>query len=395
MAMRVRVPVSCFVVMSMMWLVGCGDHYKCGTTFGSATCSSAGSGGIGQGGGGNTIQNPAAFDFFLENATLNAAFLNTSNNFNLIPNFASPPLGLSAISGMVIVQKKWLYLDEGVKIAGFSINGATGALTALTGSPFASSSTESSGITADPAGKFLFLSAANDAQVVVFAINQTNGSLTSVGSFPTGFFNGEATTDGLGKYLYVTAGNLGGEVAVFAIGATGSLTPIAGSPFAISIAQLRGEPTGKFLFGVTGNGANNGFPSDNHIYVFSIDQTTGVITPVTGSPFATVFTPANLEVHPSGKFVYTFNKTVSGTSPAEGYQFDATTGAVIPVMGSPFTAVIASDGQFDQSGAFLFTHPGTTLAVSGVSSTTGGLSSIAPPITAIGNPAAFAVTDTH
>jgi hypothetical protein len=118
MAMRVRVPASCFVVMSMMWLVGCGDHYKCGTTFGSATCSSAGSGGIGQGGGGNTIQNPAAFDFFLENATLNAAFLNTSNNFNLIPNFASPPLGLSAISGMVIVQKKWLYLDEGVKIAG-------------------------------------------------------------------------------------------------------------------------------------------------------------------------------------------------------------------------------------------------------------------------------------
>ena len=393
MTMRVRVLLSSVLVLSATWLVDCG-HYTCGTTFGGGSCTSGGSGGIGQGGGGNTIQNPAAFDFFLENATLNAAFLNTSNNFNLIPNFASPPLGLSAISGMVIVQKKWLYLDEGVKIAGFSINGATGALTALTGSPFASSSTESAGITADPAGKFLFLSAANDAQVVVFAINQTNGLLTSVGSFPTGFFNGEATTDGLGKYLYVTAGNLGGEVAVFAIGATGSLTPIAGSPFTISIAQLRGEPTGKFLFGVTGNGANNGFPSDNHIYVFSIDPT-GAITQVTGSPFATVFTPANLEVHPSGKFVYTFNQTVSGTSPTEGYQFDTTTGAVTPVVGSPFTALTASDGQFDQSGAFLFAHPSTTLTVFGVSSTTGALSSIAPPITAIGNPAAFAVTDTH
>jgi lactonase family protein with 7-bladed beta-propeller len=392
MATKVRVLLSAVLVLTAMWLVDCG-HYTCGTTFGNGSCTSGGSGGIGQGGGGGNIQNPAAFDYFFEGGNLNAAFLNTSNSLNLIPNFASPPLGLGATDGMVVVQKKWLYIDEGVKVAAFSINAGTGALTALTGSPFAASSTESAGMIADPAGKFIFLSAANDAQVVVFAINQTNGTLTAVGSFPTASFAGEATTDGLGKYLYVTQGNLGSEVSVYVIGATGALTPIAGSPFSISIAQLRGEPTGKFLLGITGNGVNNGFGADNHIYVYSIDQTTGALTAVTGSPFATVFIPGNLEVHPSGKFVYTFNGSVSGPSPAEGYQFDTTTGAVIPVVGSPFTAATASDGKFDQSGAFLFTHPSTTLAVFSVSSTTGALASIAPPITGIGSPSEFVVTD--
>ncbi len=393
MSTKARVFLSSVVVLTLMWLVGCG-HYTCGNTFGSATCSSGGSGGLGQGGGGN-IQNAVAFDYFFENGNLNAAFLNTSSSFTLIPNFASPGLGLSAVDGMVIVQKKWLYVDEGVKVAAFSINGGSGALTALTGSPFAASSTESAGITSDPAGKFLFLTAANDAQVVVFAINQTDGTLTSVGSFPTGFFAGGVTTDGLGKYLYVTEGNLGTQVAVYAIGATGALVPVSGSPFAISIAELKSEPTGKFLLGVTGNGVNNGIGTDNHIYVYAIDQTTGALTPVTGSPFATVYIPGHLEVYPSGGYVYTFNGTVSGTDPVEGYQFNTTTGAVTPVVGSPFTAVEATDGEFDQSGAFLFTHPGTTLAVSAVSSTTGELSSVAPPITNIGQASFFAVTDTH
>jgi 6-phosphogluconolactonase (cycloisomerase 2 family) len=396
MAMKVRVLFSCFVVMSMMWLVGCGGHYTCGTTFGNATCSSAGSGGIGQGGGGNTIQNPVAFDYFFETFTLNAAFLNTSNNFNLIPNFTSPsvPLTGAGVGGMVVVQKKWLYIGLGPHVAGFSINVGTGALTALTGSPFASPSTEAYAITTDPAGQFLFLSAANDAQVVVFAINQTTGALTTVGTFATAGFAGGITTDGLGKYLYVTQANLGTEVTAFAIATSGALTPVVGSPFAISIAQLRSEPTGTFLFGVTGNGANNGFTSDNHIYVFSIDQTRGVITPATDSPFATAFTPANLEVHPGGKFVFTFDQTVTGAnSGTEVYQFNAA-GALTPVTGSPFTGVTGSDGRFDQSGAFLFTHPGTALSVASVNITTGALSTVAS-VTGVGNPSGFAVTDTH
>lgn len=395
MAMRVRVLVSSVVVVLIaMWLVGCG-HYKCGITFGSSTCNSSGSGGLGQGGGGSTLQNPAAFEYFLAQGFTDGAYVSTTGNFSLIPNFVKPNLTLSGVGGMLIVQKQWLYQAIGLKIYGYSINGGTAALTAMTGSPFASPNAEVDSITTDPAGKFLFLSGANDDQVTVFAINQTNGSLTTVGSTNIGFFAGQLTTDGLGKYLYVTASNLGTEVAAFAIGATGTLSPVVGSPFAISIAQLEGEPTGLFLLGVTGNGANNGVGTDNHIYVFSIDQTTGAIAQVTGSPFATVFIPASLTVHPNGKFVYTFDATVSGASSAEGYLINPTTGALTPLLGSPFTAVTATHGQFDQSGLFLFTQPNSALAVAGVNTTTGALTSIASPITGLGPSGEFAVTDPH
>jgi 6-phosphogluconolactonase (cycloisomerase 2 family) len=392
MAMKVRVLLGSVVMLSTMWLAGCG-HYTCGTTFGNSTCTSSAGGGLGNGG---TATNVAAFDYFLNSGVTDAAFVDTSGNFSLVPNFVHPNLLLTGGGSMLIVQKKWLYEAIGLKTYGFSIDGGSGALTPITGSPFVSPNTEVESVISNPAGTFLFESGANDQQVVVFGIDQTTGALTTLGSSPITGFAGQLSTDGLGKYLYVTAANLGTQVTAFAIGSTGTLTPVAGSPFSISIAQLEGEPTGKFLLGVTGNGANNGFGTDNHISVFSIDQTTGAISPVTGSPFATVFIPASLTVHPSGKFVYTFNGTVSGTSPTEGYQIDTTTGALTPVAGSPFTAVTATQGLFDQKGIYLFTQPSGEVAVAAVNTTTGALSISGKPITGLGpSGGEFAVTDPH
>jgi hypothetical protein len=65
------------------------------------------------------------------------------------------------------------------------------------------------------------------------------------------------------------------------------------------------------------------------------------------------------------------------------------------VVGSPFTAVTSSPGLFDQSGVYLFTHPGSTLSVANVNTTTGALSSIGSPITGLAPSADFAVTDPH
>jgi len=381
------------VVLATMWQAGCG-HYTCGATFGSSTCSSSSGGGLGNGG---TATNVAAFDYFLNSGVIDAAFVDTSGNLSLVPNFVHPNLLQTGGGSMLIVQKKWLYQAIGLKTYAYSIASGTGALTPITGSPFVSPNAEMDSIASDPAGKFLFESAANGQQVTVFAIDQTSGALSTVGSSPTAAFAGQLTTDGLGKYLYVTESNLGTTVTVFAIGSTGTLTSVAGSPFSISIAQLESEPTGNFLFGVTGNGANNGVGSDNHIYVFSVDQTTGAIAQVAGSPFATTLIPSSLTVHPSGKFVYTFNATVSSTSlGTEGYQINTTTGAVTAVAGSPFTAVVGTQGQFDQSGAYLFTQPSAEVAVAAVNTTTGALSVSSKPITGLGpSGGEFAVTDPH
>ncbi|MGA2099975.1 MAG: beta-propeller fold lactonase family protein [Candidatus Sulfotelmatobacter sp.] len=389
---KVRALLSLMVVLLMASLLGCSGHYTCGTTFGSSSCTATG-GGLSQGGSG-TSGDVAVFDFFFDSGQLDGASLDTAGVFSVIPNFVSPPQVSSGIGGMVIVQKQWLYIsfNGSPEVEGYSIDGTTGALTAITGGPFVSPDTNA--MASDPAGKFLFLLGADADEVSVFTINQTGGALTLVGTYPVGVgFAEQVTTDGLGKFLYVTAGNLGGSVAVFSIGSTGALTPAAGSPFAISIAQLKGEPSGKFLLGVTGNGANNGFASDNHVYVYSINQTSGVITPAAGSPFATTYTPSTLTVHPSGSFVYTFNQTITGTSPTEGFQFNTTTGALTEVTGSPFTALTAPAGQFDQSGLYLFMHPSTSLSVASVNTTTGALTSISSPITSIGSPVGWAVTD--
>jgi hypothetical protein len=108
-----------------------------------------------------------------------------------------------------------------------------------------------------------------------------------------------------------------------------------------------------------------------------------------------MFTPARLEVHPSGTLVYTFNQTVTGTSPMEGFRFNTTTGALTPLASSPFTAITAPAGVFDPSGAYLFMHPSTTLTAASVNTTTGALTSIGQPIPNAGNPVAWAATDPH
>jgi 6-phosphogluconolactonase (cycloisomerase 2 family) len=321
--------------------------------------------------------------------------LDTSGNFGQLVGFAPPPSSLQALGVMLVVQTKWLYQVVGLQIQGFSINGGTGALTEITGSPFSLSGTEVSSLATDAAGKFVFVLAANNDQVEVFSVDQTSGALAPVGTFATAGFAGQATTDGLDKYLYVTAGNLGGTVDVYTIGSTGILSPIAGSPFFISIATLRSEPTGKFLLGVTGNGANNGVGTDNHVYVFAIDQTSGALSAVSGSPFATTNIPANLAVHPNGTLVYTFNGTVNGPTPVEGFQFDTSSGALSALAGSPFTGMVATTGFFDQSGAFLFLHPTDTIEVSAVDATTGALTAVGSPVTGVGSTQSWAVTDAH
>jgi len=390
MTTRVCVLLSVVVVLAALLLGSCG-HYICskGATFGGSTCSGS-SGGLGTGGSGGTA---AAFAFMEDQGIIYGASLDTSGNFALIPNFASPGQTLSGIGGMVIVQKKWMYiaLTGGLAIQAYSINGTTGALTKISGSPYSSS--DSTAITADPAGKFLFLCGQDNDHVSVFSINQTDGSLTLAG---TGVSAGlgfavNSSTDGLGQYLYVTQGNLGNAVAVFKINSDGSLTPAAGNPYSVTIAQLRGEPTGKFMLGITGNGANNGFTADNNVYVYPInsDGSLGQYT-----KYSTKNTPATFAVHPSGKLVYTFNGTVTGATAVEGFTLDST-GKLTELTSSPFTTMVANAGLIDDNGTYLFLHPGTSVSVQGINTTTGALTAIGQPITGIGGTEGWAVTDPH
>lgn len=353
MTMKVRALFATLAMLATLALSGCG-HYVCTHTFGSATCT-AGSGGFSSGGTGSNGQ--TAFVYFVDNTSgtdgMAAEGLNVANSgtFAPISGFVSPTLPDNVIS-MTIVNKEFLYMpfnDE--ELGAYSINSSSGALTAI-GTPISTGVVIST--VADPTGRFLF--AGTTTGIAAYVIG-SDGSLTLTGTVSTSHVPLQMATDGLGKYLYAVDGT---AVTAFSYSqTTGALTPVSGSPFSatgFSMAQVAGEPTGKYLIGITAQTGQNGGATDNNVYVFNISQTGG-LSAASGSPFAAVASPNRLVVSPNGAFVYTFDLfTLASQStsiePMEGFSLNASTGALTS-LGS-FDGLNVEAAQFDQSGTNLF-----------------------------------------
>lgn len=393
MEMRFRALLTSIVVLATISLVGCG-HYTCGVTFGSSTCTPSSGGPSSSGGGGTQTAAPVAFVYFADdnNGNIGGAGFDALGNFDALSNFTAPTFPPGIDGGMVIAQKKWLYMPvSNLLILGFSIDGTSGTLTALPGSPFVNPTANAFSITSDPKGQFLFITGDTTQQVSAFAINQTDGTLTYTGTYAVGVNSWDATTDGQGRFLYVAEGVFPQSVAAFSIGTGGALTAVAGSPFPAKLTFVRGEATGKFLLGVSGETGVNGTTIDDHVYVYGINQTTGAIAQVAGSPFASTFSPYNLVTHPVDLFVYTFNESSSGAQdPMEGFEINSTTGELTEING--LSSFAPSFGMFDQSGSYLFTHGVGEIGELGFSS--GSLTSNTNTLST-GSNFAWAVTDTH
>ncbi|MHB8921149.1 MAG: lactonase family protein, partial [Halothiobacillus sp.] len=138
------------------------------------------------------------------------------------------------------------------------------------------------------------------------------------------------TVNPAGTFAYVT--NFGGGVSAYSINAsTGALTP-AGSPVATGTnpTSVTVNPAGTFAYVANQNdGAGNGTVS-----AYSINASTGALTPVAGSPFAAGTYATSVTVNPAGTFVYVAN---GGDSNVSAYSLSAT-GALTAVTGSPFQA---------------------------------------------------------
>ncbi len=386
---RVRVFWVFMAGLAMIGLVNCGK-YNCATddglSFSGTACTSTSPGGI-TSGGGTTGSSAAAFVFAVDtgssagstNGTIDGYELNTSaSTFAAISGYSAPTIPPSDGGvGMVVAQEQFLYVGFAAakQIYGWSIDSSSGALTAVTGSPYSATFLSSGGQVAqsqmitNPAGTLLFISLPFTNEIYAYQIG-TSGALTAVAGAPFSVPFGPVNmaTDGAGKYLYAVDGDYsthtGSEIAAYSIGSSGALTAVAGSPFAYPMWQVQGEPTGKFLIGTSGNSAASGFSGvdDDHLYVFSISST-GAITPVSGSPFTTVYSPFSIAVSPNsgGNLVYSFsfNDTATAFNAPEGYEVSSS-GALTALSGSPFTqlpsASLGSWGQFDQSGAFLLNY---------------------------------------
>ena len=395
---RVLVSVLSLLMMmlAMLLLAGCNGAPGCPQAgFGnSPACQSGGGGNLGGGGGGGggggSNPTPAAFVYAVDQGTGSATTgtidgydLSTSaGKFVPLTSYTAPQVPLSDTGeGMVVVNKKFVYTIfelQQSEIAGWSIDSGSGVLTVLSGFPIPitlSLPINSPGqfqMTTDPGGNYLFISSTGANAIFVYAINSSTGALTAVpgspfSTIPAGIEPGNITTDGLGRFLYVCLAGThqGGEFVGYSIGAgTGVLTLIPGGPFGVSIWQLEGDASGHYLVGTSGSAAIQTGLDDLHLYVYSIDQTTGAAAQVATSPFSTTFSPYTIAMQPAssnGEFVYSFsiNATGTGFNGIEGYQLNTTTGLLTKITGSPFgnaSAFLGQWGQFDQSGSNLLVY---------------------------------------
>jgi 6-phosphogluconolactonase (cycloisomerase 2 family) len=136
-----------------------------------------------------------------------------------------------------------------------------------------------------------------------------------------------------GKYLYAPL--IPSGIAAFAVNrSTGALSNVAGSPFAttnqpFSLAIGAG---GRFMYSIGGS-------SSNEIEAFTIDGSNGSLTALAGSPFAMPSQLGSLTVDGSGKFLYaTVWASTLSESAILGFAIDPSTGSLTPLTGSPYSS---------------------------------------------------------
>ena len=211
----------------------------------------------------------------------------------------------------------------------------------------------------DPSGSFLFQTTVGGFNggmggLFVFAINRTNGTLGTATAtvMPNQPFVDDIV-DNAGKFVYA----LGPKGGVWAFSnQAGVLTLVAGSPFSTPAITSLGFPQPATLMQVDQTNHYLYVSSSGGIEAFTINQTTGQLAPVPGSPFATNVTqPWTIVVTPSNSFLLLLQANTSGsTSPPPGnifsFSIDQASGALTPVAGSPFSA--GTCGTVTPSGAF-------------------------------------------
>jgi 6-phosphogluconolactonase (cycloisomerase 2 family) len=219
-------------------------------------------------------------------------------------------------------------------VYGYKINSTTGVLTSISGSPFTTDVVAPDSVAVDPTGRFLMVgNYCCTGGVSVYSINTSNGKLTAVKGSPFPPPSGGAdpasvTVDPTGRYVYAASSSGGGTTGVVAYSITassgkltaiGTVLPGGGNPWSITTDVL-----GKYVY-MTDN--------DTTLYGYTINNTTGELTALAGSPFTADVSTRGIAADPSGAYLY-----LSNAEQLLGYSINATTGAITQLSSSPYTA---------------------------------------------------------
>ena len=177
----------------------------------------------------NVVLTPGVITISLTTAATEAAY--------------NTPLAANFSSSFTAVSMAYAANQGSNDVSAYTINPTTGALTAITGSPFVAGTTPLS-MAGDPTAKFAYVAnyfnGAGGNSVSAYAINPTTGALTAVtGSpFAAGTNPRSVTVDPTGRFAYAANQNSNNVSAYTINGTTGALTPITGSPFAAGASPV-------------------------------------------------------------------------------------------------------------------------------------------------------------
>ena len=207
-------------------------------------------------------------------------------------------------------QGKYLYVSSfpetsspsTSKIDAYSINTIDGALTPVPGSPYVEPNSQSCAngawdIAIHPSGNFLVIPNMCEG-IVVYRIGRTTGTLSLISGspFPAPFpleVVQSITMDPLGAYMWISEQSC--QSGCGQTTDTWKLNTTTGVPTYLSSGEsgcgllTRADPSGKFVY-VIGDTQGNGCAGTGltpGIWGMSVNRTTGAVTNISGSPWAT------------------------------------------------------------------------------------------------------------
>jgi hypothetical protein len=278
----------------------------------------------------------------------------------------------------------------------FTANQVTGALTSVAGSPFSLGSPDGgpTSIALGPSG--LYATEPNGT-IVGFGTTSLFGALGSPlpnSPYPAGVAPSQMAfcvalcqeKSGTFGFLYVSdPGDSSGGILAYSLDSSGSLTPIQGSPFPTLpnanpsfVLFAQGVQGGGFLLVSLTNAAQ--------VAVFGVDETTGALTPVPGSPFSVGNGPGTL-VEDESNHVFVMNgadHTVAA--------FNLGSNGMLTAIGTPVAVGTANGGMAYYLGPnpfnYLYVADTTSSAIwtLNLDGTTGQLTAAGAPLTVASPP---------
>jgi 6-phosphogluconolactonase (cycloisomerase 2 family) len=198
------------------------------------------------------------------------------------------------------------------------------------------------------------------------------------------------------RFIYGTPGFESGSVQAGRISSDGSVTAIAGSPFdealsTPSVVQIIADARGRFLYVLNVEASAVGeIIGKPGICGFSIDQTTGALMRVPGSPIVFPFrNNNNLAMDPAGRFLFEPNNSVPSTG-FDVYVINQTTGALTRTSANSDVAPVGGFSVVSPDGRFLFNTGNRMVEAFSIDSSTGRLTLVPGSLISTGGSAGVA-----